>query len=224
MKKKILLTSLISLVIIGCIVYFWPAKGTNEKRVFTWKEISSLKEISVGGNFAINITTSDSDDIKCNFTKVKKGLVIGDSGLIESKIKNNILYIKDGNKKNLICIGGGITERVDIYIPKSYENKLSVKSQLSKINILNSNSKDINCDVKDSDIEISLNNICGKVNVKSSFGDIDLRLPKDEKFKLSTNSRSGEIHNKLNSNVDRSLTDKSINLNTLDGDITISGN
>lgn len=224
MKKKILLMLLISVVIIGAILYFLPAKTISEKRVFTSKKISNLKEISINGNFNINITTSDSEDVKCNFTKIKKGCVIGDTGLMESKIKDNILYVNDDNKKNMICIGGGITKRVDIYIPKSYQNRLSVKSQLSNINILNSNSKDINCDVKDSDIAISLDNICGNVNVKSSLGDIGLKLPKDQKFNLSTNSRLGEIDNKLNSNVDTFLTDKSIKLTTLEGNITISGN
>lgn len=224
MRKKILLMLLlISVVIIGIISYFLPAETTNEKRVFTSKEISNLKEISINGNFIVDIATSASEDITCDFTKIEKGFVIGDAGLIESKIKGNILYVNDDNKKNMICIGGGITERVHIYIPKSYQKKLSVKSQLSKINILNSNSKDINCDVKDSDITISLDDICGNVNVKSGLGDIDLKLPKDQKFNLSTNSRLGEIENKLNSNVDSSLKDKSINLTTLEGNITISG-
>lgn len=225
MKRKVVLLGLIILAIIGgAIIYFLPSKSTSEKRIFTSKEIAGLKGISINGNFALSITASDSEDIECSFTKIKKGFVIGDSALIESKIENNILYVNDGDKKNMVCIGGAITERVNIYIPKSYQNKLSVKSKLSKISILNSNSRDINCDVKDSDIAISLDKICGRVSVSTNLGDIDLKLPKDQKFNLSAKSNLGDIKNKLTSNVDSSITDKYINLATDDGDIKISGN
>lgn len=222
MIKKILLMLFIIVMIVGMLVYFLPARTTNEERVWTSEEILNLKEISISGNFVINITTSDSKDIKCSFTKTKNGYVIGDSELIEGKIDNNILYINESNRKNLICIGGSITERIDIDIPKSYQNKLSIKSELSKINISNLNSKDINCDVKDSDITISLENLCGNIDIKSNLGNINLKLPKDQKFNLAANSHLGNIDNKLISNVDSSLTDKCITLTTDDGNITIN--
>lgn len=224
MTKKILLMLLIIVMIVGGIAYFLSAKTTKEKKVFTLEEIANLKEISISGNFVVNITASDSKEIRCNFSKMKKGLVIDSSSLIESKIENNVLYINEDKKEYPICIGGGITKIVDIDIPKDYQNKLSIKSELNKINILNSNSKDINCDVKESDITISLENISGNITAKSYLGNINLKLPKDQNFKLSANCNLGEIDNKLTSNVDPSLTDKCINLDATQGNININGN
>jgi hypothetical protein len=227
MIKRILQVLLVILVVVslgGVIAFFLPAKTTNEQRIFTTEEIANLKEISLNGNFTLNITTSDSKEIKCNISKIRKGYVSGDYGLVESKIEDNILYVNEGNKKDIVCIGGGITERIDIDIPKSYKNKLSISSKLSKINILNSNSKDIECDVKDSNITISLDDICGNITVNSHLGDIDLKLPKDEKFNLSAKSRLGKVTNNLASNVDSSITEKNINLSSSDSNITISGN
>lgn len=224
MTKKILLILLIIVMIVGGTAYFLPAKITNEEKAFTLEEISNLKEISISGNFAVNITASDSKEIKCSFSKMKKGLVIDGSSLIESKIENNVLYINEDKKEYPICFGGGITKIVNIDIPKDYQNKLSIKSELNKVNILNSNSKDINCEVKESDITISLENISGNITAKSYLGNINLKLPKDQNFKLSANCSLGEIDNKLTSNVDSSLKDKSINLDAIQGNITIDGN
>ncbi|WP_027626403.1 DUF4097 family beta strand repeat-containing protein [Clostridium lundense] len=229
MGKKGLKALLVILVVIslgGGIIFFLPAKTTNEQRIFTSEEISNLKEISLNGNFNVNITDSDSKDIKCSFSRTKRGYVANEYGL-ESKIENNILYVKTyvktNDKSESGFVFGGETLSVNISIPKSYKNKLSIKSKLSKINILNSNSKDIECYVNDSDIEISLDKICGNINVNSHLGDIDLKLPKDEKFNLSASSRLGEVTNNLGSNVDSSIKDKNIKLSASDGDITISG-
>ncbi|RDY23145.1 hypothetical protein CHF27_009895 [Romboutsia maritimum] len=227
MIKRILQVLLAILVVVSLgwgIVFLLPDRTTNEQRIFTSEEIVNLKEISLNGNFAINITTSDSKEIKCNISKIKKGYVSGDYGLVESKIEDNILYVNEGNKKDIVCIGGGITEKIDIDIPKSYKNKLYIKSKLNKINILNSNSKDIECDVKNSNITISLDDICGNITVNSHLGDINLKLPKDEKFNLSAESRLGKVTNNLSSNVDSSIKEKNINLSSSDSNITISGN
>lgn len=222
MIKKILLILVAILVVGGCVIFSSPAKTDNCEKIFTSKEISNLKEISLDGNFDINITTSDSEVVKCNFFNTKRGFVIGGSEF-DSKIENNVLYITTSNKKNIICVVGGETLKVNIDIPKSYQNNLSVKSKLGKINILNSNCKNIKCDTQDGNIKISLDNIWGNITVNSHLGDIDLKLPKDQKFNLSSNSHLGKITNKLASNVDPSLKEKSINVSSSDGNITISG-
>lgn len=226
-KKRILQLIIVILVVVSVgigIIFLLPDNITNEQRIFTQEEIENLKEISLNGNFTINVTTSDSNDIKCNISRVRKGYVIGDYESVENKIEDNILYVNEGNKKDIVCIGGGVSEKIDIDIPKSYKNKLSIKSKLNKVNILNSKSKDIDCDVKNSNITISLDDICGNINVNSHLGDIDLKLPKDEKFNLFAQSRLGKVTNNLESNVDSSIKEKNINLSSSDSNIIISGN
>lgn len=220
---KILVVVLIVVLLIGVIIVFLPAKTTNEQRIFTAKEISNLQEISLVGEFDVNVTTSDSKDVKCSFSKTKRGYVSNEYEL-ESKIENNVLYVTTNSKKEASFVLGGEVLTVDIDIPKSYENKLSIKSKLNKISILNSKSKDIECNAEDSNIKISLDDICGNINVNAHLGDIDLKLPKDKKFNLSAKSRLGEVTNSLDSNVDSSIKEKNINLSSSDGDITISGN
>ncbi len=222
MLKKVLVILIVVLLLGAGGLFLSPSKVDSSERIFTSKEISNLKEISLNGDFDVNITTSDSKDIKCSFSKSKIGFVIGDSKF-QSNIENDVLYVTKSGTKNLICIGGGETLKLNIDIPKNYKNKLSIKSVLSKVNILNSNSKDIQCDVKDSNIKISLDSICGNIAVNSNLGNIDLKLPKDEKFNLSAKSRLGEITNNLDSNVDSSISEKNILLSSLDGNITISG-
>lgn len=226
MIKRILQVLVVVLVLTslaGGIIFFLPAKATNEQRIFTSEEIVNLKEISLEGNFNINITDSDSKDIKCSFSKIKRGYVANECE-IESKIENNILYVITNSKKEVGFVLGGETLSVNIDIPKSYKNKLSVKSKLNKINIINSNSEDIECSSIDGETKISLDDICGNINVNTHLGDIDLKLPKDQKFNLSAKSRLGKVINNLDSNVDPSISEKNINLSSSDGNITISGN
>jgi hypothetical protein len=220
---QVLAVFLILVLLVGGIIYFLPAKTTNEQRLFTSEEISNLQEISLEGNFDVNVTTSDSKEVKCSFSKTKRGYVSNEYEL-ESKIENNVLYVKTNSKKDSGFVIGGEALTLNIDIPKSYGNKLSIKSELSKISILNSKSKDIECNVKDSNIEISLDDICGNINVNAHLGDIDLKLPKDKKFNLSAKSRLGKVTNNLDSNVDSSINEKNINLSSSDGDISISGN
>ncbi|MBW6408692.1 DUF4097 family beta strand repeat-containing protein [Clostridium weizhouense] len=220
---QILLVFMLVIILVGVgIVYFLPGKTINEEKIFTSQEISNLQEISLNGNFDINITDSDSKDIKCSFSKTQKGYV-ANGYEIESKIENNVLYVTTNNQKESSVVLGGETLKVNIDIPKSYKNKLSIKSKLTPINISNSNSEDIECSTTDGKIEISLDKICGDISVNTHLGDIDLKLPKDEKFNLSASSRIGKVINNLESNVDSSTSDKHINLSALDGTITISG-
>lgn len=221
MIKKILIIFCVVLVVGGGFLFSTSAKTTKDEKTFTSEDISNLKEISVDGDFDTNITTSDSKDIKCSFVKTKKGYV-SESYEFHSKIENNVLYINTSDKKSTICVAGGEFLKVNIDIPKSYENKLSVKSKLGKINIVDSNSRDIKCDTKDGDTKISLDNICGNITANSHLGNIELKLPKDQKFNLSTSSHLGKITNELNSNLDSSLKEKNIKLSSSDGNITIS--
>ncbi|AZV57805.1 DUF4097 family beta strand repeat-containing protein [Clostridium sp. AWRP] len=222
MIKKVLLIFVAILAVAGGILFFSPAKAEDSQRIFTSKEISNLEEISLNGDFDVNITSSDSRDIQCSFSKLKKGFVFGTYNF-EANIENNVLNVTSDSKIGTFCIGGCENLRLNIDIPKSYKNKLYIKSKLSKVNILNSNSKDIQCDVHDSNIKISLDNICGNITVNSNLGNINLKLPKDEKFNLSAKSHMGEVTNNLASNVDHSLKEKNINLSSSDGNITISG-
>jgi hypothetical protein len=206
MTKRILQVLVVVLVLASLavgIIFFLPAKATNEQRIFTSKEISNLQEILLDGNFDVNVTTSDSKDVKCSFSKTKRGYVSNEYEL-ENKIENNVLYVTTKSKNEPSFVLGGEVLTIDIDIPKSYQNKLSIKSELGKINILNSKSKDIECNVEDSNIKISLDEICGNINVNADLGDIDLKLPKDQKFNLSAKSRLGKVTNNLNSNVDSS--------------------
>ncbi|KEJ00873.1 hypothetical protein N494_07805 [Clostridium botulinum A2B7 92] len=224
MIKKITLILGIVLVIGGGAIFASSSSNTSEEqKIFTSDKITNLQSISLEGNFDINVTTSDSNDIKCKFIKTRKGYMNGSSKL-NSSIENNILTITTNAPKDAICIGGSETLKLDIDIPKRYKNKLFIKSKLNKINILNSNSKNIQCNTQDSNIKISLDNICGDIAVKSNLGNIDLELPKDQKFNLSANSHLGKITNKLASNVDSSLKEKVINLSSSSGNITISQN
>ncbi|OCA96625.1 DUF4097 family beta strand repeat-containing protein [Clostridium beijerinckii] len=227
MIKRILqglVVVLILVSLVGGIIFFLPAKTTNEQRIFTSKEISNLKEISLDGDFDVNVTTSESKDTKCTFSKTKRGYVSNEYEL-ESNIENNVLYITTNSKSEPSFVLGGETLNVNIDIPKSYKNKLSIKSKLAKINILNSNSEDIECSTTDGETRISLDKICGNITVDTHLGDIDLKLPKDEKFNLSSaKSRFGKVTNNLDSNVDYSMSEKNINLSSSDGNITISGN
>lgn len=226
MTKRILQVLVVTLILVsltGGIIFFLPAKTTNEQRIFTSEEISNLQEILLNGNFDVNVTTSDSKDVKCSFSKTKRGYVSNEYEL-ESKIENNVLYVTTKSKNEPSFVLGGEVLTINIDIPKSYQNKLSIKSELGKINILNSKSKDIVCNVEDSNIKISLDEICGNINVIADLGDIDLKLPKDKKFNLSAKSHLGKVTNNLNSNVDSSISEKNINLLSSDGDITISGN
>ncbi len=226
MIKRILqglVVVLILVSLVGGIIFFLPAKTTNEQRIFTSKEISNLKEISLDGDFDVNVTTSESKDTKCTFSKTKRGYVSNEYEL-ESNIENNVLYITTNSKSEPSFVLGGETLNVNIDIPKSYKNKLSIKSKLAKINILNSNSEDIECSTTDGETRISLDKICGNITVDTHLGDIDLKLPKDEKFNLSAKSRFGKVTNDLDSNADSSMSEKNINLSSSDGNITISGN
>ncbi|WP_160686544.1 DUF4097 family beta strand repeat-containing protein [Clostridium sp. C2-6-12] len=225
MTKRILQFILVVLALVSLvmgIILFLSAKTTNEQRIFTSEEISNLQEISLEGNFDVNVTSSDSKEVKCSFSKVKRGYISNEYEL-ESKIENNVLYVKTNSEKASGVVIGSEALILNIDIPKSYENKLSIKSELSKISILNSKSKDIQCNVDDSNIKISLDDICGNINVNANLGDIDLKLPKDQKFNLSAKSHLGKVTNNLDSNVDSSIREKNINLSSSDGDITISG-
>lgn len=220
---QVLLVFMVVIILVGVgVVYFLPPKTINEEKIFTSQEISNLQEISLNGNFDINVTDSDSEDIKCSFSKTQKGYVANEHEL-ESKIENNILYVTTKSKEKFEFVLGGETLSVNIEIPKSYKNKLSIKSKLNKINISSSNSEDIECSTTDGKIEISLDKIYGNISVNTHLGDIDFKLPKDEKFNLSASSRIGKVINNLESNVDPSISDKNINLSASDGTITISG-
>ncbi|AWI04481.1 hypothetical protein B9W14_08245 [Clostridium drakei] len=223
MIKKVLLIFVLILVVAGGILLFSPTKAENSQRIFTSKEIENLKEISLDGDFDVNITASDSKDIKCSFSKVQKGFILGAYNF-ESGIENDVLNVTSSSKIGTVCFGGYEGLSLNIDIPKSYKNKISIRSKLSKIKITNSSSKNIQCDVHDSDIKISLNNICGNITVNSNLGNINLKLPKDEKFNLSAKSHMGKVTNDLDSNVDHSLKEKNINLLSSDGDINISEN
>lgn len=223
MIKKVLLIFVLILAVAGGILLFSPTKAENSQRIFTSKEIENLKEISLDGDFDVNITASDSKDIKCNFSKAQKGFVFGAYNF-ESGIENDVLNVTLSSKIGTVCLGGYERLSLNIDIPKSYKNKLSIKSKLSKIKIVNSSSKDIQCDVHDSNIKISLNNIGGNITVNSNLGNINLKLPKDEKFNLSAKTHMGKVTNNLDSNVDHSLKEKNINLLSSDGDINISEN
>lgn len=220
-RLKVLLAILIVILLVGSSIFFLPTKTTNEQIIFTSDKISNLKEISLDGNFNVNITTSDSKDIKCSFSKTKRGYVANEYEL-ESKIENNVLYVTTNSKNKPNIVLGGEVLTVAIDIPKSYENKLFIKTELGKVNIFNSKSKDIECNVKDGNIKISLNYICGNIRVNAHLGDIDLKLPKDKKFKLSAKSHLGKVTNNLYSNVDSSIKDKNIKLSTSDGNINVS--
>lgn len=220
---KVLIVVLILGLLVGKIIFSLPAKTTNEQRIFSLKEISNLQEISLDGNFDVNVTTSDSKDLKCSFSKTKTGYIYNEYEL-ESRIENNVLYVTTNIKNEMNFVLGGETLSVNIDIPKSYKNKLSIKSKLSKINILNSNSEDIECNTTDGETKISLDKICGNITVNTHLGDIDLKLPKDEKFNLSAKSRLGKVTNNLDSNVDSSISEKNIKLLSSDGNITINGN
>lgn len=224
MAKRILQVILGVLIIVllgGGIIYFSSVKTTKDERIFTSEEISKLQEISIDGNFDINVTTSESEEVKCSCTKTKRGFQSYDSGL-DSKIENNVLYIVKSYKEEPGFILGGETLKVNIDIPKSYKNKLSLKSELGKINILDSNSENIDCKTTDGNAEISLEKICGNIIVDTHLGNIDLKLPKDEKFNLSANSRLGKVNKNFDANVDSSISEKNINLSSSDGNITIS--
>lgn len=220
---QVLVVILVLVTLVGGIIFFLSAKTTNEQRIFTSKEISNLKEISLEGNFDVNVTTSDSKDVKCSFSKTKRGYVSSEYEL-ESNIENNVLYVMTNSKKEAGFVLGGETLSVNIDIPKSYKNKLSVKSRINKINIINSNSEDIDCSSIDGETKISLDNICGNISVNTKLGNIELKLPQDERFNLSANSRLGKVINNLDSNIDSSISGRNINLSSLDGNITISGN
>lgn len=226
MTKKLLKVLLgivaVALVMGAGIIYFLPTKTSNEEIIFSSDKIATLKEISLDGNFDVNITTSDSKDIKCSLAKVKRGYVSNDYEL-ESKIENKILHIKTNNHKESVFVLGGETLSLNIDIPKIYKNKLSVKSKLTSINILNSNSEDIECITTDGKINISLDKICGNVTVNTHLGDVNLKLPKDEKFNLSAISRIGKVINDLDFNVDSSIKNKNIKVTASDGTISIKG-
>ncbi|MGO5065621.1 DUF4097 domain-containing protein [Clostridium sporogenes] len=221
MKKKTKLILAIVLVIGGGAIFAVSSNTSEEQKIFTSDKITNLQAISLEGNFDINVTTSDFNDIKCKFIKTRKGYVNG-SLKPNCNIQNNVLTVSTNSSRGMIL--GYETLKLDIDIPKRYKNKLFIKSKLNKINILNSNSKNIVCNTKDSNIKISLDNICGNITVKSNLGDIDLKLPKNQKFNLSANSRSGKITNDLAPNVDHSLKERAINLSSSSGNITISEN
>lgn len=220
--KVLLVIVAVALVMGAGIIYFLPTKTSNEEIIFSSDKIVTLKEISLDGNFDVNITTSDSKDIKCSLAKVKRGYVSNDYEL-ESKIENKILHINTNNHKESVFVLGGETLSLNIDIPKTYKNKLSVKSKLTSINILNSNSEDIECITTDGKINISLDKICGNVTVNTHLGDVNFKLPKDEKFNLSAISRIGKVINDLDFNVDSSIKNKNIKVTASDGTISIKG-
>lgn len=129
--KKILAILGMILVIGGVCLVFLPTKTYSSERSFNSAKISNLKKISVSGKFDVNVTISNSNNIKCRFSTTKSGFVKGEPQF-GCKIENNVLYITTNSKVDSVCILGSESLKLDINIPKDYEKKLFINKKLSK--------------------------------------------------------------------------------------------
>lgn len=249
MKHKFSKQKLITgIILIGVIIIMGifgmktlsPAKEINEEKSFSLKNIKEI-QVSVLNETIHIIQTETGEDVKFHLYGKSKA-----ETTLNSEIGNEKIVVIDNRSK---C---GSMEEIflDIYVPKDYSNKLSVKvtSGDTRIDTLNLSSFSLNCtsgkieigkiitdnlELKSSAGDISLSECYvkvaaietssgkvnigyqefenGKVNIKSSSGNINLSLPISAEFLLKAQTNAGKIQNDF-SNNQTSSNDKKIEL------------
>lgn len=173
---------------------------------FQWRNVSVStvqKDESVPlNNFnKINVDFSSEDIIvqttdESNLRVVQKGatkLKEGDKFTINKDNNNIIIKRTASNIVHSIFNFGYFGEKIEVYIPKSYNKDLDIQSSSGNV-IFNSdiNLNNISCTARSGNLQLNGNITGNDVNLKSSSGNISVEALMSKIYKVNTSS--GNIH------------------------------
>ncbi len=175
--KKLFITLTILIVFILSFFIFSKVlepKNTTDQSIIYSDQLSKIYELEIKSTSYISITTSDSKDLKISLSGESKFLFPSDSPKLTSKIENGNLLISNSiaDKKDSTIGVYHLILKIDI--PKTFKNKIFVKSKNGPINIENTHSNNIECNSESGDIKISTIKMPMSINATAQKGNIEL--------------------------------------------------
>ena len=216
-------------------------------------DINNIKNIKTDFNASdLIITENNEDNIK---VIVKSNKTLKNKKYINAEIKSDTLSIKDFNNKsnrNILGISSGYYLQVEIKIPKSYKENITINNIVGDITFDSDlNLNDLYIDVKTGDIDIdkfsgkgsieskvgditcNIENLDGDLRIESKVGDVELYINKNLSFIFEVNNSVGDLDIGLKFNNVSQSSDSfvgeygenpvnNINANVKTGDISIN--
>ena len=139
-------------------------------------DINNIKNIKTDFNASDLIITENSEDnIK---VIVKSNKTLKNKKYINAKIKSDTLSIEDFNNKssrNILGISNGYYLQVEIKIPKSYKENITINNIVGDITFDSDlNLNDLYVDVKTGDIDGNQNINSNEIYINNKVGNMDL--------------------------------------------------
>lgn len=187
-------------------------------------DINNIKDIKTDFNASDLIITENNEDnikviVKCNKTLKNKKY-------INAEINSNTLSIEDFNNKssrNIFGIFNGYSLQVEIKIPKSYKENITINNRVGDITFYSDlNLNNLYIDVKTGDIDGNQKINSKKVAINNKVGDMDFNCLYGKEVTIE--GKTGDIDiDKFSGkgSIESQVGDITCNIENLNGDFRI---
>ena len=187
-------------------------------------DINNIKNIKTDFNASdLIITENNEDNIK---VIVKSNKTLKNKKYINSEIKSDTLSIEDFNNKsnkNILGISNGYYLQVEIKIPKSYNENITINNIVGDITFDSDlNLNDLYVDVKTGDIDGNQNINSNEIYINNKVGNMDLNYLNGKEVTIDV--KTGDIDiDKFSGkgSIESKVGDITCNVENLDGDLRV---
>lgn len=187
-------------------------------------DVNNIKNIKTNFNASdLIITENDEDNIKII---VKSNKTVKNKKYINAEINSDTLSIEDFNNKssrNIFGMSNGYYLQVEIKIPKSYKENITIKNIVGNI-IFDSDLKlnDLHVDVKTGDIDGNQNINSNKIYINNKVGNVNFNYLYGREATIDVKTGDIDIDKFSGKGVIESkVGDITCNVENLDGDLSV---